>query len=130
MTTSPADKSSGTRLDASCKDGPIARSIVERYVADHLNPPPDAVILGCTHFPLLVEPIAAAFSPTTVVVDSASTTAERVAAQLRASDLATTRESAGSLRLLATDGATRFARVGGQFLGESLSPEDVTIVDI
>jgi hypothetical protein len=36
----------------------------------------------------------------------------------------------GSLRLLATDSATRFARVGGQFLGHELSYEDVEIVDL
>jgi hypothetical protein len=34
------------------------------------------------------------------------------------------------LTLLATDGATRFARVGGQFLGEVLSPDDIRIVDL
>jgi hypothetical protein len=39
-------------------------------------------------------------------------------------------ESPGSLRLLATDGATRFARVGGQFLGHDLSYSDVEVVDL
>ena len=36
----------------------------------------------------------------------------------------------GTLRLLATDGATRFARVGGQFLGRDLSYSDVELVDL
>ena len=35
-----------------------------------------------------------------------------------------------STSLLATDGATRFARVGGQFLGHDLSPDDIQIVDL
>ena len=34
------------------------------------------------------------------------------------------------LRLLATDSATRFARVGGQFLGQDLSYRDVELVDL
>jgi hypothetical protein len=32
--------------------------------------------------------------------------------------------------LLATDGARRFARVGGTFLGSNLSPDDVRLVDL
>jgi glutamate racemase len=32
--------------------------------------------------------------------------------------------------LLATDGAERFARVGGTFLGCSIAPADVEIVDL
>ena len=39
-------------------------------------------------------------------------------------------DSPGTLRLLATDGATRFARVGGQFLGHDLSYKDVEVVDL
>jgi len=39
-------------------------------------------------------------------------------------------DSPGTLRLLATDGATRFARVGGQFLGHDLSYSDVELVDL
>jgi glutamate racemase len=34
------------------------------------------------------------------------------------------------VRLLATDGAERFARVGGMFLGRELAPADVEIVDL
>ena len=36
----------------------------------------------------------------------------------------------GSLKLMATDGVTRFARVGGQFLGQPLAAEDVHLVDL
>ena len=38
--------------------------------------------------------------------------------------------NAGSLVLMATDGATRFARVGGQFLGQPLTAQDVQLVDL
>jgi glutamate racemase len=36
----------------------------------------------------------------------------------------------GSLRLLATDGAERFARVGATFLGRTLAARDIEIVDL
>lgn len=109
--------------------GDIATSIVRRYL-DDAGGHPDCVILGCTHFPLLREPIAAVVDEGTVIVDSASTTAAVTAETLEELDLANTSDEAGALTLWATDGATRFARVGGQFLGRALEPSDVTLVDL
>ena len=39
-------------------------------------------------------------------------------------------DTPGNLKLLATDGVKRFARVGGQFLGESLAADDIHLVDL
>ena len=64
------------------------------------------------------------------VVDSASTTARVVREVLERGALRRNSDSPGLLRLLATDGATRFARVGGQFLGRELSHRDVELVDL
>lgn len=110
--------------------GDIAEAIVRRYVdsvtaTDFL---PDSVILGCTHFPLLRGPISSAFDESVAIVDSASTTAARAAGLLESAGLLN--ESGGTLRLLATDGASRFARVGGQFLGEALDVGDIELVDL
>ena len=110
--------------------GHAAESIVARYLreatADGFTP--DTIILGCTHFPILRNLIESAVGDEVAVVDSASTTADAVAEQLRAGELSGAGD--GSLRFLATDGATRFARVGGQFLGQPLRVEDVQIVDL
>ena len=112
--------------------GAIADAIVARYV-DELGDAADAadsVILGCTHFPLLREPIAGAFKADVALVDSASTTAAAAADMLAALDLSNPAEHAGRLQLLATYGAKRFARVGGWFLGTDLTADDVDIVDL
>ena len=113
-------------------DGAIAESIVRRYLAelDDSVRHPDSVILGCTHFPLLRDTIATVFDSGVSIVDSASTTAAAARQLLAAMSLSNNQDAAGDLTLLATDGATRFARVGGQFLGEDLSYEDVTLVDL
>jgi len=113
-------------------DGDIAAAIVSRYL-DELGDEAaaaDSVILGCTHFPLLRQPIAAAFDEHVSLVDSAGTTAAVAREMLASLDLSNDRGHSGSLTLLATDGATRFARVGGWFLGTDLSTEDVTLVDL
>lgn len=113
-------------------DGPIANLILRRYLAelDGQSARPDSVILGCTHFPLLREVIESAFDDGVAIVDSASTTATAACDMLASMSLGNSRSGGGSLKLLATDGATRFARVGGQFLGHDLSYDDITIVDL
>ncbi len=113
-------------------DGVIAESIVNRYLAqlDTASRHPDSVILGCTHFPLLRGTIASVFDASVAIVDSASTTAAAARELLENLFLSNDQEVNGGLKLLATDGATRFARVGGQFLGEELSAHDITLVDL
>ena len=112
--------------------GAIADSIVGRYLDDATESgfEPDCIILGCTHFPLLRDTIRAAAAESVAIVDSASTTAAVVkntldmAGQLRQSD------APGTVRFMATDGASRFARVGSQFLGAALEYSDIEIVDL
>jgi glutamate racemase len=112
--------------------GEIADSVVRRYLreANAEGFAADSIILGCTHFPLLRETIAAAVGDRVVVVDSAVTTASVVHDTLRSNDGLLEIQQPGSLKLLATDGIARFARVGGQFLGEALTAEDVQLVDL
>jgi glutamate racemase len=114
-------------------EGPIAESVASAYGARFFarapQDRPDTIILGCTHFPVLAEAIRAAVGPDPAVIDSASTTARVVAATLeRSGALASGR--AGQLRLLATDGPARFARVGARFLGEPIAESDVELVDL
>jgi glutamate racemase len=113
-------------------EGEIAARIIERYLAEATDDDfqADTIILGCTHFPILKAAIAAVASTDVLLVDSASTTATVVSQTLDSIGMRRRRNEPGSLRFLATDGATRFARVGGQFLGQPLSIDDVEIVDL
>lgn len=113
-------------------DGDIAARIIRRYLdeASDNDFQADSIILGCTHFPLLKGAIQAIASDGVLLVDSASTTAVVVGNTLRSGGCLRESDKAGGLRFLATDGATRFARVGGQFLGQPLSYTDVELVDL
>jgi glutamate racemase len=113
-------------------DGSIAESIVRRYIGElpESDRDPDVVILGCTHFPLLRSTFEAVFADSVAIVDSASTTAAAARDLLGKLGLENDSTAAGKLELLATDSATRFARVGGQFLGRALTWEDVEVVDL
>jgi glutamate racemase len=111
-------------------DGAIAEAIVRRYLDEAACHDPDSIILGCTHFPLLKDAIQAAAGSGVILVDSASTTAEVVQQTLTDRHAQRPPGAPGWLRLLATDGASRFARVGGRFLGQALRTESVEIVDL
>jgi glutamate racemase len=113
--------------------GAIADAVVRRYLDPALAGEDgwraQSIILGCTHFPLLRDAIREVAGDGVTIVDSANTTAEAVAALLGERGLLKP-ESAGRLELMATDGATRFARVGGAFLGAPVAPGEVRIVDL
>ena len=121
-----------TLAEEGWNDGDIAESIVRRYLepleANSFGF--NSIILGCTHFPLLENAIANVAGAEVVIVDSASTTAVAVTDLLDSRDIHAARSRDGRLRLLATDSATRFARVGGQFLGRELAYSDIEIVDL
>lgn len=114
--------------------GGVAEAVAERYLGSLFaggdEDGPDTLVLGCTHFPLLAPAIAKVVGPGVAIIDSAATTAAEVAERLEASGLATPHPGPGRPRFLATDGAARFARVGGLFLGRPLAPGDVDIVDL
>jgi glutamate racemase len=114
--------------------GGIADAVIRRYLAPYLAGDEgrelSSIILGCTHFPLLRDALAGVVGDQVSIVDSAGTTANVVAGRLQSEALTRSLPGDSRLELLATDGARRFARVGGSFLGTELSAEDIEIVDL
>lgn len=108
-------------------DTPAAEAVARAYLGDWCDgaEPPDTLVLGCTHFPVLGGLISRVAGEGVTLVDSASTTAAVLAEQIGAGGA-----GSGDVRFLATDGAERFARVGSRFLGTELSSGDVEIVDL
>jgi glutamate racemase len=109
-------------------EGPIAESVARHYL-DELIGEPDTLVLGCTHFPMLLGAIRAVVRHDVQIVDSAATTARAVRDALHAAGIARS-AGVGATRFLATDGPERFARVGSRFLGRELSAQEVQIVDL
>lgn len=116
-------------------DGPIVEGVIHRYlddvfVAGAAVAHPDTLLLGCTHFPVLVPALRKVLGPDVAIVDSAATTAASLADVLAGRGVLRHDQAAGRVMLLATDGPERFARVGAVFLGRPLAPADVEIVDL
>lgn len=114
-------------------EGPLVTGIVQRYLEPILRAPaeehPDCLLLGCTHFPVLRPVFGAVAGPSIAIVDSAATTAAAVQRLLAGARL-NRAGGPGTTQLLATDGAARFARVGGTFLGERIDSQGIEIVDL
>jgi glutamate racemase len=113
-------------------EGSIANDIASHYLKPMFaaTTPPDTLVLGCTHFPMLTGAIRRVVGPKVQIVDSAQTTAANVEEQLQKAGLARADGGGGTVRLLATDGRERFARVGSRFLKRSISPDEVELVDL
>jgi glutamate racemase len=113
-------------------DGEVPRLVARRYLTPLLEAGARAIVLGCTHFPLLrgaIEAEARSLAGGPIpIVDSASATADEVAGFLAERDLATTRVEPGSLSLLVTDLPKSFASVAARFLGEPA--HDVKQIDL
>lgn len=113
-------------------EGAIAEGVSRQYLHDIFarDGRIDTLLLGCTHFPVLVNALRATIPANVTIVDSAQTTAAHLAADLAAQQLTRFLTGRGTVRLLATDGPERFARVGSLFLGETFAAGDVELVDL
>ena len=113
-------------------DGPIVEAVAHRYLDPLMAtmPRPRALVLGCTHFPVLKNVIARVVGADVTLVDSAATTAEAVAQLLAERGLARREKSTELPLFLATDAPDRFARVGEIFLGAPIDPGTVEQIDL
>jgi len=97
-------------------DGPVVQQVAETYLASLTRSGIDALILGCTHYPLLRQAIGQVMGEGVTLVDSAEETAREVAALLAAEELARP-AGTGSASFFVTDVPDRFVRIGQRFLG-------------
>jgi glutamate racemase len=114
----------------------VARSVVLQYLGDWVVRPdpemvgegdsdvPEALVLGCTHYPMLKPMLGEVLGPAIRLVDSAEATARAVAPYLAAAR----EEKTPTQRLIVTDGAPGFARVAARLLGER--PVALEVVDL
>jgi glutamate racemase len=107
-------------------DHEVTRAVAGIYLEPLARAGVDTLILGCTHYPLLRRVIAGAIGRNVRLVDSAGATAAEVEAVIRRGGLTCT--GGGSVHLLVTDAASRFARLAGLILGNAAVP--LELVDL
>ena len=92
-------------------DSNEARLLVRHYLEG--RPELDALILGCTHYPVLKDVIAAELGPNVAIVDSASVTAEVVTHDLELAGLLNSRSAGGELLHYVTGDPASYQHTSG-----------------
>jgi glutamate racemase len=100
---------------------PETRPLVRKYLAPLQAKGIDTLILGCTHYPLLREPVEAVLGPDVTVVDSATTTAAATRLILEVNRL---ENEAGGCQheLWSTSPAAHFREIAERMFGAELPP--------
>jgi glutamate racemase len=103
-------------------DHPATRLIAEEYLTPLTHANIDALVLGCTHYPLLKPIIRDIMGDGITLIDSAEQTAIETAAMLQQHNLQriATQDTPSTrrLRFIASDYRDQFLEVGQRFLGE------------
>jgi glutamate racemase len=114
-------------------DHPVTEEVLRIYLFELMaesannNLNPDALVLGCTHYPLLRANIVRLVPNAIQVIDSADVTAEQVAAANPS--LREENPNAQHSRLFyATDSVSKFRRLGEKFLGQTI--DEVMLIDL
>jgi glutamate racemase len=111
-------------------DHPVTRDVLRIYLADALTQcSPHAVLLGCTHYPLIaraIEQMLRELGCDAAVIDSAEATAAAVSLAL-GTEFATASAPA-SFECFATDSVEKFQRLGSHFLGQPIP--NVELLDL
>ena len=110
-------------------------SIAAKYLTDMKIFAPHALVLGCTHYPILREVIQQTIGADVKLIDSGEATADEVAQLLRDRNLENPNAHVGTRKLCddldhfyVTDAADRFARVAERFLG--VKPSKLEAIEV
>jgi glutamate racemase len=101
----------------------VAREVAEIYLEPLIDEGIDTLVLGCTHYPILRGTIEKVVGDKVTIVDSAETTAARVAEAMQSGA-----SGPGSYQFLVTDSAERFRRIAGEFLERAV--ENLELVSL
>jgi glutamate racemase len=105
---------------------PETFSIAKTYLQKIVEKNVDALVLGCTHYPILREVIQQTVGENVILIDSGEACAEEVEALLKEKNLANENSPKHAVKrslcddldhFYVTDAAERFARVAERFLG-------------
>ncbi len=99
------------------EDDPIVMHVLCDYLRDLQRARPGAVILGCTHYPLLARAIGKLMGPDVELVSSARAASLEVQRRLSSLGLTHPQRSGGRLTCFTTDNPRRFAALAKRFGG-------------
>lgn len=107
-------------------DHPVTRQVAEIYLRPLLERGAKTLILGCTHYPLLIPALARVAGPQVRLVDSATAVSQAILD--RHPDIVGGGTGLGDVTVHLTDANDRFRRIARSILGTE--PEHLELVDL
>jgi glutamate racemase len=101
-------------------DKPVALEIVREYLTPLLANKIDAMVLGCTHYPLLKNLLSKVAGPRVKLIDSAQETARAVARRLKEGHLEASDSMPAVRKFYVSDAPEKFEKTGRRFLGQDI----------
>ena len=101
-------------------EGEITRLVVGKYLGSLREEEIDTLVLGCTHYPLLKDPVAQVMGGGVRLIDSAEETARAVRDHLREKKMLVPPGRRPQRQFYVTDLPAKFRSVGRHFLGNTI----------
>ncbi len=106
----------------------ITDDMVERYLSELKAYDVDSLVLGCTHYPLLWNPIKRYMGPAVKLINPAYETAKELKQMLKEADLLRTDNAPATYEFYASDGADKFITFADSVL--PMHVKNAEVVDI
>jgi glutamate racemase len=118
--------------DGRDENDPLVCLALQQYLQPLIQRGLDVLVLGCTHYPIYKNLIAAMLGGDTAVIDSAEQCAQDVGRRLAAGGMLRSglAGSGGRVHCFVTDDPVRFARLSPRFLGESIPQPTLVLPDL
>jgi glutamate racemase len=108
---------------------PASALIIKEYLKPIISREFDRVILGCTHYPILLSQIQEELGKDVTIIDSASVCAKKVVEALEKQNLKKNVLHKGNRKYYASDDTDKFRRLGKHFLGLPIENVETFIFD-
>jgi glutamate racemase len=106
-------------------DHPATRLVARDYLAPFLAENVTALVLGCTHYPLLKGMLCRELGPNVALIDSAAETAAEIGRVLEQENLQAPPSIVPTHRFVASDDPLQFLQLGQRFLGDAIEGVEI-----
>lgn len=111
-------------------DDAVVLGVCEKYLKPIIDNGCDTLILGCTHYPVLIDAIRRTVGENVKLINMGVSTAKAVKRELEKSGLLNNSGKPAERKLYVSDKTAAFKTVAGILLGDSIDDKDVSLVDI
>lgn len=109
-------------------EGEITKLAIDYYLSRLIKEPSNLLLLGCTHYPLLIDALVEYLPSDIKVIDSAYSCAKYTVGYMKDKELIASSSNKPTQRFYVTDLSTDFVKQAGKFLGYNIEHVEKVIL--